>query len=145
MSGQSHAARGTIDRAVLQGIERRLKTAHHIEQTTLGPHHGLLTLVADFDRSYFPACVDRAYYTIRWYTSDDFSIHYQETWADGQWMRRWDRHPYDPPQFEEHYHPPPDAGSPPEQAAYPTHHFDVLSHVEAKTLAHIKTHPRHDR
>lgn len=139
----SHAPRGTIDRAVLQGIEGRLQTAPHIAQTTLGPQRGTMALVAEFELAYFPACVERVYYDIRWYTSDDFSIHYQENWTDGEWKRRWDRHQYDPPHLEEHLHPPPDAGTPPDPADYPPHHFDVLSQIDAATFAHIRNHPRH--
>jgi hypothetical protein len=141
MGGSSHAPRGTIDRAILQGIEGRLHTASHIARTTLGPQRGTMLLTAEFDLAYFPAGVERAYYDIRWYTSDDFSIHYQENWTDGEWKRRWDRHQYDPPQLEEHVHPPPDAGQP-DPEAYPTHHFDVLSLVERRTFDHLKNHPK---
>lgn len=141
MGNHTHAPRGTVDRPILQAIERRLQTVAFIGRTDLGLQRGTATLTATLDLAYLPADVETAYFDIRWYTSDDFSIHYQEEWTDDDWRRRWDRHPYDPPSLEEHYHPPPDAGTPPDPEMYPQHHFDVLSDVLDETLDHLRNHP----
>jgi hypothetical protein len=144
MGTGSHAPRGTIDRAVLQAIERRLRTVAFVDRTDLGPTHGTMTLTATIDLAYLPAGVETAYFDIQWYTSDDFSIHYQEVWTDDDRQRRWDRHPYDPPSLEEHFHPPPNADDPVPKA-YPSVHFDVLSDVLDATLDHLRTHPLNTR
>jgi len=134
-----HAPVGSIDRAVLVAIDQRLRTAPHVTETVLSPKRAKPTLTASFDTHYFPAAVETAYCDIRWYTSGDFEIHYQEDWADDTWQHRWDRHPRDGPRT--HYHPPPDAGHPPTAISLPTDYHGVMETVEEETLAHIADHP----
>lgn len=141
MGSNSHAPVGSIDRPVLVAIEQRLQTASHIEQSFIAPKQGTATLTAAFDTDYFPAAVVDAYYDIRWYTSGDFEIHYQENWSDGSWQRPWDRHPRDGQRT--HYHPPPDAGRPPVPETMPNSFHEVLRDIEQDTIDHIKNHPQH--
>ena len=135
----SHAPVGGIDRAALLAIERRLKTAQYVGRTHIAPKRERPTLTAWFDRHVLPPAVEEAYYDVRWYTSGDFEIHYQEKCADDStWCRRWDRHPREG--SHDHYHPPPDAGTP-EPASYPDAHCEVLRTVDTATIEHLKTHP----
>ena len=121
-------------------IKQRLDTAPYIDSTTLNLKHGKPTLTVIFALEYFPPEVTDAYYDIRWYTSGDFEIHYQENWTDGrEWKRRWDRHPRNGKRT--HHHPPPDADSPPNPASLPTNYYEMLRYVDTETLEHIKTHP----
>ncbi|WP_458190639.1 hypothetical protein [Haladaptatus sp. NG-WS-4] len=76
-------------------IKQRLDTAAYIGTTTISLKHGKPTLTATFIQDYFPPDVEDAYYDIRWYTSGDFELHYQENWSDERgWKRRWDKHPF---------------------------------------------------
>ncbi|MFN3270108.1 MAG: response regulator transcription factor, partial [Candidatus Kapaibacteriota bacterium] len=76
-------------------------------------------VIADYDLGYFPSGVTRAYLRIRWFETDDFSIHYSEQYQTGNsWECRWDRHPNDH-NTREHFHPPPDAPTPGEDQDYP--------------------------
>lgn len=143
MGASDHSPVGSIDRAVLIAIKQRLRTAAHITETVVAPKRKKPTLTAVFDTSYFPPSVSEAYYDIRWYTSGDFEIHYQENWTDGTWQRRWNRHPRNGSRT--HYHPPPDAMNPPTTISLPTNYHDVLQIVEAETVAHIKDHPRYEQ
>lgn len=142
MSGGHHSPGGRIDRSVLVAIKQRLQTAAHITETVIAPKRTKSTLTASLDTRYFPTEVDRAYYDIRWYTSGDFEIHYQEHWSDDTWQRRWDRHPRNGSRT--HYHPPPDAGHPPTNCSLPTNYHEVLRTVEEETIDHIKDHPLYE-
>jgi len=75
--------------------------------------------------SYYPASVDEATLTVRWYTNDDFKLHYREQHADHTWECRWDRHP-NPHNTRDHFHPPPTAPTPGDDDSWPTDHRDVL-------------------
>ena len=139
-SDSFHSPAGHVDRTVLTAVEQRLKSASYIRATYITVRHGKAILRGQFDLGYFPQDVEDAYYDIRWYTSGDFEIHYQENWHDGrEWKRRWDSHPRDGKRT--HYHPPPDAGHPPEPARLPTNYYDVLGTIESETIDHIRNHP----
>lgn len=142
MSGGHHSPVGSIDRPVLIAIKQRLQTAAHITETGITPKRGKPTLTASLDTSYFPPAVEEAYYDIRWYTSGDFEIHYQENWPDDTWQRRWDCHPRNGSRT--HYHPPPDAGHPPTNISLPANYHELLQTVEEETIAHIKNHPLYE-
>lgn len=141
--GSSHSPAGQVDRTVLVAIEQRLKSASHVRNTVITVRHGKATLLAHLELGYFPREVEEVYYHIRWYTSGDFEIHYQENWTDDrEWKPRWDRHPRDGKRT--HLHPPPDAGHPPRPVRLPTDYYDVLGTVESDTIDHIGDHPLHD-
>ena len=142
VSDRSHSPVGHVDRTALTAIEQRLKSASYIRSTCITVRHGKAILRAQFDLGYFPQGVKDAYYDIRWYTSGDFEIHYQENWSeDREWKRCWDRHPRDGSRT--HYHSQPDAGHPPEPAQLPSNYYDVFGTVESETIEHIRNHPRH--
>ncbi len=66
---------------------------------------------------------------IRWFETDDFSIHYTEQYGDGSsWECRWDRYPNDH-NTRDHVHPPPDARTPGEGADHAVDWRDVLASV----------------
>ena len=59
---------------------------------TYAPH----AVFAEYDLGYVPSDVERASLRIRWYQTDDFSIHYSERNSDRPpWECRWDKHPND--------------------------------------------------
>lgn len=49
-------------------------------------------LRARCEASQYPSIVETARLDVRWFMSDDFSIHYLETMTDDQWECRWDHH-----------------------------------------------------
>ena len=143
MGSPSHAPVGNVDRTILMSIKQRLETAPYIQSTRLNLKHRKPTLTATFAQEYFPTTVEEAYYDIRWYTSGDFEIHYQENWTDDrEWKQRWDSHPRQGKRT--HYHPPPDAGVPGKPANLPNHYYDMLRHADRETFDHIESHPLFD-
>jgi hypothetical protein len=64
----------------------------------------LLRAVLDTGR--YPDSVTTARIDVRWFTTDDFSIHYLETRETDRWECRWDRHP-NTHNARLHFHEPP--------------------------------------
>lgn len=127
-SGSSRAT-GPIDAEVLRRIVGRLETSARFSTVVFRPESAPNAVVADYDTGYFPAAVDRAYLRIRWFETDDFSVHYSEQYRDRtNWECRWDRHPNDH-NSRAHFHPPPDAVTPGTDATYPLDWRDVLTRV----------------
>ena len=126
-----------IDRPILELLRSRLRAADFVSQavvTDAGGHLELRVTVAD---SYYPETVERARLSVRWYTNDDFKIHYRETHANGAWECRWDRHP-NPHNTRAHFHPPPAAATPGDDASWPEDHRAVLSVVLKAIEARIR-------
>ena len=120
---------GGIDTDVLERIGQRLEGSDRFSTVVFQPDYAPSSVVADYDVGYFPSAVERAYLRIRWYETDDFNVHYSEQYVDGDhWEWRWDRHPNDH-NARSHFHPPPDAAKPGDDAAYARDWRDVLSHV----------------
>lgn len=117
-----------IDRPILEFIESRLASTPQIDESAVTDENGHLELRATVDSSYYPDVVEEALLVVRWYRNDDFQIHYTESHDDGRWECRWDRHP-NPHNTREHYHPPPDAPTPGEDADWPADYRDVISTV----------------
>ena len=117
-----------IDRAILEDIGDRLRTTPQFDSTTIVTVDGQTRLKAVVDSSWNPPAVEQRYLDVRWYTNDDFRIHYQERWADETWMKRWDRHPNDH-NDRDHLHPAPDAATPGEDRSWPTDYRDVMALV----------------
>lgn len=129
MSEDGQPDAGPIDYDVLERIGRWLRASQRFSEVQYRPEHAPESVVAEYDLGYFPAAVERAYLRIRWFETDDFSIHYSEQYADrGQWECRWDRHP-NPHNARSHVHPPPDAETPGEDASFAEDWRDVLSSV----------------
>jgi hypothetical protein len=120
---------GGIDTEILEQIGQHLERSQRFSEVMFQPDYAPSSVVAEYDMGYFPAAIDRAYLQIRWYETDDFSVHYSEQYTDGdQWECRWDRHP-NSHNTRSHFHPPPDAMTPGDDAAYASGWRDVLSNV----------------
>ena len=114
-----------IDRAVLEAIRDRLRTAPQIETAEIVVADGQTKLEATLTAAATPTEIDRRFLDIRWYTNGDLRIHYQEEWPEGTWRQRWDRHPNDHNE-RDHLHPPPDAATPGEDRTWPAAFQAVL-------------------
>jgi hypothetical protein len=120
---------GPIDADVLGRIAGRIETSARFSTVAYRPESAPNAVVADYDTGYFPTVVERAYLRIRWFETDDFSVHYSEQYSDGTtWECRWDRHPNDH-NTRAHFHPPPDAVTPGRDTTYPVDWRDILTRV----------------
>jgi hypothetical protein len=117
-----------IDRAVLEAIRDRLRTAPQIETAEIVVADWQTKLEATLTAVATPAAIDRRFLDIRWYTNGDFRIHYQEEWPDRTWCQRFDRHPNEH-NDRDHLHPPPDAATPGEDRTWPSKFEAVLKLV----------------
>lgn len=116
-----------IDRPILEFLRERLETTRQVERAAI-TDGGHLELRAELSEAYYPESVRTATLMIRWYTNDDFTVHYREARDDGDWECRWDRHP-NPHNTREHFHGPPEASTPGEDASWPTDYREVLALV----------------
>jgi len=129
---------GPIDTEILARIAPHLSRSARFDNIQTRPEYAPNAVVADYDLGYFPGGVTRAYLRIRWFETDDFSIHYSEQYRTGNsWECRWDRHPNDH-NTREHFHPPPDAPTPGEDEDYPDEWRDVLATVLTRLDTRIK-------
>jgi len=129
---------GSIDTEILDRIAPHLSRSARFDDIQTRPEYAPNAVVADYDLGYFPGGVTRAYLRIRWFETDDFSIHYSEQYRTGDsWECRWDRHPNDH-NTREHFHPPPDALTPGEDEDYPDEWRDVLATVLTRLDTRIK-------
>lgn len=117
-----------IDRPILEDVRDRLQTASQFDSVAITSSQGQTRLEAVFDPGSNPPSLDRRFLDIRWYTNDDFRVHYQEEWDDETWQQRWDRHP-NAHNARDHYHPPPAAATPGEDRSWPGDYRDVMAHV----------------
>jgi len=117
-----------IDRPILEDVRDRLRTASQFETVVVRTTEGQLRLEAVFASIVNqPSLVERSL-DVRWYTNDDFRIHYREVWDDRSWAMRWDRHP-NSHNDRDHVHPPPDASTPGADRTWPSDYRDVLALV----------------
>jgi hypothetical protein len=116
-----------IDRPVLEYLRDRLAGTRQVRTAAITEDERL-ELRVEFADSFYPDPVITASLSIRWYTNDDFANHYREAREPESWECRWDRHP-NPHNTREHFHPPPDASTPGEDASYPSDYRDVTSYV----------------
>ncbi|SEA33058.1 hypothetical protein SAMN04488065_2702 [Haloplanus vescus] len=117
-----------IDRPILEFLQTRLQATRQVSHAAITDASGHFELQVVFASSYYPAPVDDATLTVRWYTNDDFTIHYRELHSGHTWECRWDRHP-NPHNTRDHFHPPPTAPTPGDDDSWPTDHCDVLQLV----------------
>lgn len=121
--------RGPINTEILDRLAAHLARNDRFDDVQTRPAYAPNAVVVDYDLGYFPGEVERAYLRIRWFETDDFSIHYSEQYRTGYvWECRWDCHPNDH-NTREHFHPPPDASTPGDDAEYPADWRDVLGTV----------------
>lgn len=114
-----------IDRPILEFLQTSLQGTQQVERATISDTSGHFELRVLFASTYYPAPVSEATLSVRWYTNDDFKIHYQEEHPEQVWKCRWDRHP-NPHNTRDHFHPPPNARTQGEDAAWPDDHRNVL-------------------
>nr|WP_250142473.1 hypothetical protein [Halosolutus amylolyticus] len=62
-----------IDRPILEFLQTRLQATRQVSRATVTDTSGHLELQVVFAPSYYPAAVDEAQLTVRWYTNDDFN------------------------------------------------------------------------
>lgn len=125
-----------IDRPILEYIRDRLETTRQFTGVELTEADGHLELRAVFADDYYPAGITETTLFVRWYTNDDFTIHYREHHDDGDWECRWDRHP-NPHNTRDHFHPPPDAATQGDDETWPDDYRDVIGLVLDEIEARI--------
>ncbi|MDZ7687541.1 MAG: hypothetical protein U5J64_02255 [Halobacteriales archaeon] len=127
-----------VDFALLRTIYSRLHNTERFQEAELKPDYAPNFVVLYYDLGYFPQGVEEAFLQVRWYTNDDFNIHYEERYSDGDvWKCRWDRHPSEH-NSREHFHQPPDASTPGRDASFSEDWRDVLSSVLEETDRHVE-------
>lgn len=85
---------GPPDRQTLRLLDRQLVSDSLVAETGFEPDpYEPRLLYALLDADQYPGSVTAARVDIRWFTTDDFSIHYLESRDGDQWECRWDRHP----------------------------------------------------
>jgi hypothetical protein len=127
-----------IDRPILEFLQTHLQATQQVKKATITDASGHLELQVSFTSRYYPATINEATLYVRWYTNDDFKMHYREVHPEYAWECRWDRHP-NPHNTRDHFHPHPDAPTPGDDASWPTDHRDVLrlvlDEIEARIAA----------
>ncbi|WP_135666859.1 hypothetical protein [Halorhabdus rudnickae] len=117
------ASPAPIDRAVLRQIRSRFAGGRQTDAARIvedGKRHVRVELSGD----YYPNEVS-ARFEIRWYRTDDFTIHYREERDEETWQCRWDRHP-NVHNSRDHFYPPPAASrTDARDADWPNDHRDV--------------------
>lgn len=127
MSDDDTSPSRELDEAVLRWIAQRLGTLTLVERVSVFPRAAPESVVARFDRQYYPARMDRVTLDLRVYLDGAFSITYRETWNGESWQCRWDRHD-NPHSGRDHFHRPPDAGT--EDAVDRPYPADVMAVIE---------------
>ncbi|MEF8801552.1 MAG: hypothetical protein V5A56_11050 [Halolamina sp.] len=117
-----------IDHPILEFRQTRLQATNQVEQATITDTSGYLELHVVFASPCYPATVNEATLTGRWYTNDDFKIHYREMHPESTWECQWDRHP-NPYNTRDYFHPPPTAPTPGDNVSWPADHRDGLTFV----------------
>ena len=99
---------GPPDRQTLRLLEQQLASDPLVVGTRFEPDpYELRLLQGELDAGRYPASVTAVRVDIRWFTTDDFSMHYVEQRTDDStWECRWDRHP-NPHNARTHFHEPP--------------------------------------
>ncbi|AGB14952.1 hypothetical protein Halru_0308 [Halovivax ruber XH-70] len=114
-----------IDRPILEFLQTHLQATKQVAEAVVTDSSGHLELHVTLSASFYPESVTEATLSVRWYTNDDFSVHYRESHEDHTWDCRWDRHP-NSHNSRDHFHPPPRASTPGDDASWPTDYRDVL-------------------
>lgn len=128
-----------IDRNVLIHIRDRIRTMRQVDRVYVTLHYGETCLLVEYNLEYYPTDVESVYLNIRWYTNDDFKIHYHETRPDSDWDRRWDSHPNHHNSYDHFHPPPPGAQTPGEDATYPNDPHEVMRIIERETNDRIRS------
>jgi hypothetical protein len=121
------ASPAPIDRPILEFLRDRLATTEQVWNATVTDADGHLELRVALSNAYYPDGVEATLW-VRWYTNDDFKIHYRENRSREDWHCRWDRHP-NPHNARDHFHPPPTATTPGEDSTWPDDYREMLRFV----------------
>lgn len=79
-------SRDPIDTEILDRVAAHLARSERFADIQTRPSYTPNAVVADYDLGYFPNGVTRAYLRIRWFETDDFSIHYSEQYrTEASW------------------------------------------------------------
>lgn len=110
---EPHSLRGAIDRAALLTIRDVIEQIEPLATPTLDDYLNPSVLTVTLDDGLCGA--DAARLDVQWTTHDDYKFHYTD--SDGVNVR-WGKHPHNGDYIHvpglEHYHPPPDATSDPD-------------------------------
>jgi hypothetical protein len=113
----------------LRLLERHLASDSLVVETVFEPApHEPRLLRAVLDAGQYPEPVTAVRVDIRWFTTDDFSIHYLESRDGDQWECRWDRHP-NAHNTRLHFHDPPTGHDSTDLELASLHPLDVYSTV----------------
>ena len=138
-TGTDDQERGPIDFDVLNRVSKYHAGSQRYATVDILPEYAPHAVVAEYDLGYFPSDVERAALRIRWYQTDDFSIHYSEHYSDGsRWECRWDRHP-NTHNTRDHFHPPPSAATPGDNTRFPGDWRDMMTLVLMELDARIQS------
>ena len=130
--------RGPIDTELLDRIAAHLARSDRFNEIQTRPKYAPNAVIAEYNLGFFPGGVTRACLRIRWFETDDFSIHYSEQYrTTNSWDCRWDCHPNEH-NTREHFHPPPDAPTPGTDENYPDEWRAVLTIVLTQLDERIK-------
>jgi hypothetical protein len=133
------ASTGAPDRHTLRLLERQLASDPLVAETAFEPKtHEPRLVRARLDADQYPASITAARIDIRWFTTDDFSIHYVERHAEERWECRWDRHP-NTHNSRLHFHEPPSAGTVSDLELSSTHPLEVYSTALTAVNERIET------
>ena len=110
---EPHSLRGAIDRAVLLTIRDVIEQTEPLATPTLDDYLNPSVLTVTLDDGLCGA--DAARLDVQWTTHGDYKFHYTD--SDGVNVR-WGKHPHNGDYIHvpglEHYHPPPDSPSDPD-------------------------------
>jgi len=111
--GEDHALRGAIDRAALCTVRDVIAREEPIAAPSLDDYLDPSVLEVPLDDGLCEA--DSARIDVRWTTRSDYAFHYTDSIGVNL---RWGKHPHDGDYIHvpglEHFHPPPDASSVPD-------------------------------
>lgn len=120
---------GPPDRQTLRLLERQLASDSLVAETVFEPDpYEPRLLRALLDSEQYPESVTEVRVDIRWFTTDDFSIHYVESRNGDHWECRWDRHP-NTHNTRLHFHEPPTGEDISDLELSSLHPLDVYSTV----------------
>ena len=120
---------GPPDRQTLRLLERQLASDSLVAETVFEPDpYEPRLLRALLASGQYPESVTEARVDIRWFTTDDFSIHYLESRDGDLWECRWDRHP-NTHNTRLHFHEPPTGNDITDLEVASLHPLDVYSTV----------------
>jgi hypothetical protein len=120
---------GLPDRQTLRLLERQLSSDSLVADVQFEPDpYEPRLLRASLNADRYPNSVTAVRIDIRWFTTDDFSIHYLEDRSNGQWECRWDRHP-NTHNTRVHFHEPPTGATVSDLELSSLHPLEVCSTV----------------